>query len=78
MVSDSETHTHTFNRLDTHTPSLSLHAEPEPVQRRVYGSTEGSEREPSLSVELMKPGATSIKEWSELAPFTRLRPSHGA
>lgn len=50
------THTHTFSPL-----SQGLY------QRQVYGSIEGTGRELSLSVELMKPGPTGIKEWRELA-----------
>lgn len=49
-------HTHTHSPL-----SQSL------CQRQVYGSIEGTGRELSLSVELMKPGSPNIKEWRELA-----------
>lgn len=49
-------HTHTHSPL-----SQSL------CQRQVYGSIEGTGRELSFSVELMKPGSPNIKEWRELA-----------
>lgn len=61
-IPQAQTHSHTYTR--THT----LPTEPEPVPvRQVYGSIEGTWRELSLSVELMKPAPTSIKEWRELA-----------
>lgn len=51
-----------------HTSTHTLPTEPEPVPvRQVYGSIEGTGKEVSLSVELMKPAPTSIKEWGELA-----------
>lgn len=51
-------------QANTHTPPTG----PEPVPvGQVYGPIEGTGRELSLSVELMKPAPAGIKEWIELA-----------
>lgn len=62
-----QTHT-TGTNTHTHAHTTTLPTEPEPLPvRQVYGSIEGTWRELSLSVELMKPAPTGIKEWRELA-----------
>lgn len=70
-------------QAQTHTHAHTLPTEPEPVPvRQVYGSIEGMGRELSLSVELMKPAPTGIKEWrvstALLHPFTHFLPLHSS
>lgn len=72
-----------WEHMQTHTHTHTLPTEPEPVPvRQVYGSIEGTGRELSLSVELMKPTPTGIKEWRVRTvlphPFTHFLPFHSS